>query len=297
MLVVTDALVAHLPDAGLRFVVGREIGRSWLRHEDLIAAWTLQHFVRKMILLPLHVLGVRPVVRSQPTKRPDEIQRRVQFRRFVDAMADACDVYRGLRSGRWPGLADLDVDSLWNIWNPGFRGQLRHGEDGMFTLAAVCSRLRAPGGAWALGAAVAGSVTPRLLAEVFSLPLHEERQLRRCLRFGSWGLGLWAAKARAEVFSADRMGLIAAGGDLDAALRAMVAAANSFNDIATAALVGVDELVRQAQYLSSVIPPSYLSRQPSLAARVADLSSWAYSPVAHSAFRHQENPSAATRRR
>ena len=285
VLVVTDALVGQLPDAGLRFVVGREIGRSWLHHGDVVAAWTLKHFIRKMFLLPLHVLGLRPLERPQPKKSPDEIQRHVQFRRAIDAMADMCDVYRGLRSGRWPGLADLDVD---NMWGPGRRVLPQHGEDGLFAVAAVCSRLKAPGGAWALGAAVAGSVTPRLLAEIFSLPPQEERHIRRCLRLSSWGLGLWAAKARAEVFSADRLGLIAAGGDLDAALRAMVAAASSFADMATAALLGTDELVRQAQYLSSVIPPSYLSRQPSLPARVADLSSWAYSPVARSAFRWRE---------
>ena len=289
LLVVTDALVAQLPDAGLRFVVGREIGRAWLHHGDFIAAWTLQRFLRKTILLPLHVLGVRLLTHPQ-ARTGEEIERRVQLRHFIDAVADACDIYRGLRSGRWPGLTDLDVDSLWSA----DLGRLPvHGEEGLFTFAAVCSRLRAPGGAWALGAGVAGSVTPRLLAEAFSLSRQEEKQVRRCLRFGTWGLGLWAAKARAEVFSADRLGLIAAGGDLDAALRAMVAAASSFNDIATAALLGLNELVRQAQYLSSVMPPSYLSRQPSLAARVADLSSWARSPLARTAFRRQDKKSVA----
>ena len=34
---------------------------------------------------------------------------------------------------------------------------------------------------------------------------------------GTWALGLWSAKARAEVFSADRLGFLAAEGDLDAA--------------------------------------------------------------------------------
>eukprot|EP00438_Fugacium_kawagutii_P017880 Skav216100 [mRNA] locus=scaffold2042:275129:275485:- [translate_table: standard] len=45
----------------------------------------------------------------------------------------------------------------------------------------------------------------------------EERKLMRFTRLGTWALGLWSAKSRAEVFSADRLGFLAADGDLDAA--------------------------------------------------------------------------------
>lgn len=45
----------------------------------------------------------------------------------------------------------------------------------------------------------------------------EERQLMRFTRLGTWAFGLWSAKNRAEAFSADRLGFLAADGDLDAA--------------------------------------------------------------------------------
>ena len=272
----TDAVVAQLGDAELRFLLGREMGQAWLHHTEG-AGWVLQHFTRDVVLFPLAVLGLKPK-ESEPAPKPKpkhgQAQHWLLLKRCLDTVADACDVFRGLRSGSWPGLADLDL------------GLGRLPVTRVDSAAAMCAKLKAPGGAQALVTAAAGFAVPRLAAEALDLSGTEERQLRRCLRLGTWGLGLWAAKARAEAFSADRLGLVAAEGDLEAAMRAMITAARTPQDIATAALLGTDELIRQAEYLNSVLPASYWSLQPPLHARVAQLTSWAESPVARAVLRY-----------
>ncbi|CAK9085871.1 unnamed protein product [Durusdinium trenchii] len=231
VLMATDTLVSQLSDSELRFLLGREMGRAWLHHSELLSPWILQHFLRDVILFPLHVIGLQP---KEPPMPKRSFKQWMLLRRWVDGIANACDVYRG-------GLS-------------------------------------------ALGTAAVGSAVPRLAALVFSLSAREERQLKRALRLGTWGVGLWAAKSRAEIFSFDRVGFLAAG-DLDAATRAMIMAANAPQDVAMASLLGTEELVKQAEYLTSVLPVSYWSRQPSLHARVADLNSWVHSPLARAALR------------
>ena len=286
VLFATDTLVSQLSDVELRFVLGREMGRSWLHHTDFLRPWVLQHFVRDVFLFPLHVLGLHHPTQA-PAKRPSSqsFKQWMMLRRWVDGIANACDAYRGLRSGSWPGLSDFD---------PGLPGLSRPGpvavgpkslENGLDAAAALCARLRMPGGAAALGTAAVGSAVPWALAAVFSLSPEEERQLMRFTRLGTWAFGLWSAKNRAEAFSADRLGFLAADGDLDAVLRAMIVAASRPQDVATAALLGTSELVKQAEYLASVLPASYWSRSPSLFARVADLNSWVRSPLAEAALR------------
>lgn len=280
VLLATDSLVSQLSDLELRFVLGREMGRSWLRHTDFLRPWVLQHFVRDVVLFPLNVLGYRQrsTLRERPTSQ--SFKKWMVLRRWVDGVANACDAYRGLRSGTWPGLSDLDLDHFWRpVTLP---SSVSYGP--VDAAAALCARLRAPGGVSALGTAAVGSVAPKLAAVVLSLSPEEERQLMRFTRLGTWALGLWSAKARAEVFSADRLGFLAAEGDLDAALRAMVLAAQRPEDVATATLLGSSELVKQAEYLASVLPATYWSRSPSLFARVADLSSWVRSPTARAAL-------------
>lgn len=277
VLLATDSLVSQLSDLELRFVLGREMGRSWLRHTDFLRPWVLQHFARDVVLFPLNVLGYRQTstLRERPTSQ--SFKKWMVLRRWVDGVANACDAYRGLRSGTWPGLSDLDLEHFRCPVAPSSYGPVD-------AAAALCARLRAPGGVSALGTAAVGSVGPKLAAVVLSLSPEEERQLMRFTRLGTWALGLWSAKARAEVFSADRLGFLAAEGDLDAALRAMVLAAQRPGDVATATLLGSSELVKQAEYLASVLPASYWSLSPSLFARVADLSSWARSPTARAAL-------------
>ena len=256
----TDSLVSQCSDRELRFLVGREMGRVWLHHGGFVAPWTLQHFLRDVVLFPLHVLGLHPKV---ATPRPS-FKQWLLVRRWLDGVANACDVYRGLRSGTWPG--DLDLDFA------------RHREpSAVDSAAALCVRLRAPGTLSALSTAALGSAAPRLLAWLWALPPDEARRLQRYARLTTWALGLGAAKARAEVVSLDRLGFLAAQ-DLDAAVKAMVLVAPG-RDLATAALLGKD-LVRQAEYLTAVLPTPYWSPQPSLHARVADLNSWAQSPMA-----------------
>lgn len=274
VLMATDTLVSQLSDSELRFLLGREMGRAWLHHSELLSPWILQHFLRDVILFPLHVIGLQP---KEPPMPKRSFKQWMLLRRWVDGIANACDVYRGLRSGTWPGLSDLDLDHLW-------MPQTRPMATGFDSATALCVRLRAPGGLSALGTAAVGSAVPRLAALVFSLSAREERQLKRALRLGTWGVGLWAAKSRAEIFSFDRVGFLAAG-DLDAATRAMIMAANAPQDVAMASLLGTEELVKQAEYLTSVLPVSYWSRQPSLHARVADLNSWVHSPLARAALR------------
>lgn len=278
VLLATDSLVSQLSDVELRFVLGREMGRSWLRHTDFLRPWVLQHFVRDVVLFPLNVLGYRPTstLRERPTSQ--SFRKWMVLRRWVDGVANACDAYRGLRSGTWPGLSDLDLEHFrLPVASAASYGPVD-------AAAALCARLRAPGGVSALGTAAVGSAGPKLAAVVLSLSPEEERQLMRFTRLGTWALGLWSAKARAEVFSADRLGFLAAQGDLDAALRAMVLAAQRPQDVASATLLGSSELVKQAEYLASVLPATYWSLSPSLFARVADLSSWARSPTARAAL-------------
>ena len=102
VLMATDTLVSQLSDSELRFLLGREMGRAWLHHSELLSPWILQHFLRDVILFPLHVIGLQP---KEPPMPKRSFKQWMLLRRWVDGIANACDVYRGLRSGTWPGLS------------------------------------------------------------------------------------------------------------------------------------------------------------------------------------------------
>ena len=65
------------------------------------------------------------------------------------------------RSGTWPGLSDLDLEHFCPV-APSSYGPVD-------AAAALCARLRAPGGVGALGTAAVGSLGPKLAALVLSL--------------------------------------------------------------------------------------------------------------------------------
>lgn len=278
LLVATEGLVEAATEKQLRFIIGREIGRVWFHHGDVIAAWPWQRFARDAFVLPRYVVSrllPRPrEVSSQAVRHVGRGPREIQ--RCVDTLVGACDLYRGLSQGRWPGCTDLDVDGILGGSGTPFRGPGSFGP--VDSVMVLCSRFRAPGGVWALATATAGSVAPHLLALALRLTADVEYRIKTGLRLSFWALGTWAGKLRAEVLSADRVGLIAAEGDEDAAVRAMVIANRSPTDAASLALLGVDQLVRQAEYLDYALPRPRFSPAPSLHTRVAELGAWARSP-------------------
>lgn len=293
LLVLTESAVRSLSGPELRFAVGHEIGRVLLRHTPHVSAWTLARVMTDATAFPRYLLA-RLAPASGHAQATGHVRghtsgtsvrgARFQLARAADGFLDVCEVYRGLRTGRWPGLTDLDVGRSLRVWqkrdDPAAMALGGSSPELLLldTAAAICAKIRSPGAPGALGAAVLGTSAPWLAAWAFDLNRAQERRLRRGLHLGAWTLGLWAAKLRSEVLSADRIGLLANGGDEDAAIRALVHTSHDGDAAAMAALLGVTQLKEQAFLLSRVLQRSQFQTEPNLPMRITELIAWGSSP-------------------
>ncbi|CAK0788068.1 unnamed protein product [Prorocentrum cordatum] len=294
-LVATEPVGRLFEGDELRFLIGREVGRVALHHSAPLLSWPLARFASDVFALPRFVLGGAarrggPSAGTQRRSRAPDPAREMRraLGRAADQLVEVCQLYQGLRFGCWPGLVDLalDLDLLLagQRAEPVAARELR----ALDLAAAACAKLRAPGGASALCVATAGVAAPRVAGAALGLSRQEERRLGHALRLASWALRAWSGKLRAEVISADRLGAVAAGGDVDAALRAMVRFAQEGDSAAMVALLGVDQIVEQADVLDRALPPKQFATEPSLPTRVADLAAWSDSLQGQMLLRYGE---------
>jgi len=292
LLVLTEEAVRSLSGPELRFAVGHEIGRVLLRHTMQVPGWTVARVITDATAFPRYLLArlapagehARATGHVLSHASGTVLGARLQLARAADSFLDACEVYRGLRTGRWPGLTDLDVGRSLRVWqNREDAAAMALGGSSpelllLDTAVAVCAKIRSPGAPAALGAAALGTSAPWLAAWAFDLDRARARRLGRGLHLGAWTLGLWAAKLRSEVLSADRIGLLANGGDEDAAVRALIRTNHDRDASAMAALLGVHELKEQAFLLSRVLPRNQFRTEPNLPMRITELLAWGSSP-------------------
>lgn len=156
LLVATEGLVEQANERQLRFIIGREIGLTWLRHGDLLAPWPWQRLARDALVFPRYLAGrlfPPPPARtggSLPLRRGSwwwGLGGR-DIKGGVDSFVGACDLMRGLMLGRWPGCTDLDLDGMLGVAGGRSRGGWggRHGDSNELVESAleVCSQLRRP---------------------------------------------------------------------------------------------------------------------------------------------------------
>jgi len=318
LLVATQGFADKLEGAALRFAIGREIGRAALGHGARLPRWSIARFADDNLALPRYAAarfaslarfanGSLALPRqaaawfARRLQRPKrDLQDNTTFatnrvagnyaRDLTSAIyqvGEFCELYRGLRTGgAWPGLGDLDMDGLFPCLtgcadNSFYKGNFMLKPTSapflnvVDRVAAVGTQVMTPEGSRALTGALLGTAALKLAAVAFDF---DEAVLRRNLRISAWAFGIWAVKLRAEIFSADRFGLIAASGDLDAAVQAMVHLAGNGRSAALAALVGTDTLAKEAQTLDRVMPRATFAVEPSLHTRIAELTAWARSP-------------------
>lgn len=299
LLIATEGLVTQLQPAELRFVLGRELGRYLLHHGAVPPLWTLTRFAADALALPIYAFGALfRALRGEAEKAHLESAGRSfsstdaagsKLREVADSLGLLCELYLGLRAGRWPGGRDAEVEMLvaaaasmctsTPVAQPLVLAQPASPEVRLLdATATLLAKLRSPGGAMAIAASSLSLCGPRLVAEALGLESEEERQLRLSMHLLAWAASLWTGKVRAEVYSADRIGLLANGGNEEAALAAMIKTAPHRSDSAMVALIGSDQLVRQAELLARVLPRQPFDLEPSLPARIVEMNSWARSP-------------------
>jgi len=306
LLVVTDKLVEDLAGAELRFLVGHEIGRHLLHHMPKMPGWAFGKLLSDATVLPRFMilrlgegLGLSSFMSEKVTAaRHTASQARWRAARTAEAGLSLIDTYRGLRGGRlmdlgaMNGLRQLAAPAV-GYQQPGplplLEEQQAHSASDwgsplkmLDKVAAASTWLRMPGAGRALGTAAVSSAMPKLIACACDLDHRQEAYLRTGVEAATCATSLTAAKLRAEVLSADRMGLLAASGDREAAIRALIGTTHDRDAAAMVALLSVRKLVEQAWFLSRLLPSSPFSSEPSLPTRVAELAAWAGSPQGRS---------------
>ncbi|CAE8709001.1 unnamed protein product, partial [Polarella glacialis] len=115
LLVATEALPERLGPRELQFLVGRQIGQVMLHHGNVFETWPLRRWLGDGLVLPRYAVSRMFRKRGDKKREEDEARNtspvttpwsknRRKLKMLADTTAELCDMYRGLRTGRWPGL-------------------------------------------------------------------------------------------------------------------------------------------------------------------------------------------------
>lgn len=284
LIVVTAQLVRDLSEDELRFALGREVGRLALHHSTRWPWWAVEHLALDATALPRWIVSRTAAAlsasgRAEPEPPSQHLSTRLgagpmrqSLSRALDGIRGVCQILEDLKSGQWKGIDGIISAPKADARPAGFAGM-----DPLDMALAICQKIQGTG-AVGLGLSAVVALTPWAVTRAFDLRTRSETDIRRGLVVATWALRAALAKMRLEELSADRIGLLAARGRTDAAVRSIMLSAPRSDAAAMAAMLGTDEIVRNARVLDRVLSRGQLLPEASVPLRISELMNWARSP-------------------